>query len=129
MGKGFFSHGVGFNFSGPAGNHGNTQTALVQVALDSLEWAGTAEEGRVVAAFLMRAIIAGEQDERVLVQFVFLQLGHDLADSGVEPGNHGGLVALRARPFFAAVREVCGNFHSVAGLLGKLVVRVRGSVG
>ena len=99
------------------------------MALDSLEWAGTAEKGRVVAAFLMRAIIAGEQDERVLVQFVFLQFGHDLADSGVEPSNHGGLVALRARPFFAAIREVRGNFHSITGLLGKLIVRVRGSVG
>ena len=76
----------------------------------------------------MRAIIAGEQDERVLVQFVFLRcLASDLADSGVEPSNHGGLVALRARPFFAAVREV-RELPSITGLLGKLIVRVRGSV-
>ena len=60
---------------------------------------------------------------------VFLKLGHDLADGGVESSNHGGLVALRTRPLLPAIREVCGDFHSIAGLLSKLVVRVRGGVG
>ena len=55
----------------------------MKAAFNAFEWTNTIKESRVVAAFLVWAIVTGKQYKGVFVQFIFLQFGHDLAHSSV----------------------------------------------
>ena len=43
------------------------------------------EKPRIVAAFLVRPVVAGEKHNRVLVELQFLELGEQLADVRIQP--------------------------------------------
>src|SRR4029453_4511301 len=46
----------------PAGDHRNPDAAFVEVALDPAQPARAVEEGGIGTAFLVRAVVAGEED-------------------------------------------------------------------
>ena len=77
----------------------------------------------------MRAVVAGEEDDGAVVNLQFLELVQELADVGVQAGDHGRLVLFRLRPRLIGIRSVAGDFHAVAGALAFLVVRVGNRVG
>ena len=60
----------------------------------------------------MRAVIAGEKDDRVLVDFQLLELVQNLADVSVEPGDHGRFVFFLLWPVLFRVGCVAGHFHA-----------------
>ncbi len=63
-----------FDLSRPAGDKRNADAAFVQVALDAAQLSVRIEELRVGAPFFVRPVIAGEKDNRVVVQSLFLQV-------------------------------------------------------
>ena len=60
----------------------------------------------------MRAIVAAEEDDRVLVELKLLEPAQDFADVGIKSGDHGRLVFFLLRPLFSRVRDVSGHFHA-----------------
>jgi len=59
---------------------------------------GAAEELRVVSAFVVRSIIAGEDHQGAIFQAEILDLANDLSHVVVETRDHGGESALHLRP-------------------------------
>ena len=128
--KRLIRHGAGFHFAFPFNNHRHPNAAFVQAPFNAPEWPGAPEEFRVVAAFHVRTVVAGEKHDCVLLDIVLAQLGEDLADGLIHAGDHRRLVAFRPRPAFTGVGEcVVGHFHSVARLLRQRIIRVRRGVG
>ena len=80
----------------------------------------------VVAAFLVRPVVAGEDDERVARQAVLLEAVDGAADVAVHAPHHGGEVLLLLRPVLAGKRALVGHLHAVvAGLVVGVGNRVR----
>ena len=88
---------AGFDLSGPSHDEGNPDAALIALALQSPQLPVTTEELRVGAAFLMRSVVAAEDDDGVVVESALLQLRHDLPHVGVEPGDHRGKLGMGVR--------------------------------
>ena len=122
----------------PTGDEGDADAALVALALQATELPVAAEEGRVGTAFLVRAVVAGEDDQRVLVQPLLPQLGQHLAHVCVQTRDHrrelgvGMLRGVVAGAFLAAPRVVAEETTLVAlqqGVLGLHQLGVRKRVG
>src|SRR5262249_7858019 len=95
----------------------------------SVEGAIAVEEIRIVSSFFMRAVIAGEKDQRTAVKTGFDKLFHQAADVAVHAGDHRREVLLEPRPIAVSIGAVVGDFHSIAGEVAKLIVGVRRRVG
>src|SRR5207245_857719 len=113
----------------PPNDEGNADAAFVEIAFDAAQGTGGLEEFGIHAAFLVRAVVAGEDDDGVGVNPEFLQFVPQGADVAVEAGDHGGFVFLNLRPRFAGVGSILGNFHAIAGLFAEFVVGVGNGVG
>ena len=76
----------------PAGEEGRADAPFVEVFLVAAEVAIAAEELRIGAAERKdRAIIAGENHQRLVVEAEFLEQGHEPADVAVHAGDHRGI--------------------------------------
>jgi hypothetical protein len=96
-----------------------THAALVQVALDAAQRTVRVERVRVDAAFLVRAVVAGDEDQRVLGDAEGLEAVHDPADHGVESRDLGRVLLVCGGPGLAGVlvgvRDVRGGVRKGGG--------------
>ena len=84
--------------------------ALPERPFRAAKSAATVEEGRVVAADVEgRAVVAGHDDERVLIEPEFDELVHDATDVAVPAGDHRRV---------AGSRVVAGEVARAAGVGG-----------
>ena len=65
-------------------------SAVVQVAFQTANGAGGIEEVRTMPAFVMRSVVAGENDNRVLFQAQLFEQVENLPDGVVQTSYHGG---------------------------------------
>src|SRR4051812_20888722 len=63
-------------------------TPFIQIAFDAPQGAGTVKESRIVATFLMRAVIARKYNKRIFGKPPLFNRFHDSAHIMIEPGNH-----------------------------------------
>ena len=93
------------NFSGPVGNHGNSNTAFVDVAFGpaslTFEGSGAVKKGRVASPIECRSIVAGKKNQGVFEKAEPLQSGDQDANTLVQVGNHGSVSRTRG-----PVREI-----------------------
>lgn len=68
-------HRTGRHVSRPTDDKRNSNTTFVALALQSAQLAVASEECRIGTAFLVGAIVATEDNQRILVQSLLLQLG------------------------------------------------------
>ena len=57
-----------FDHAGPPCHGGDADSTFIKIALDAAERAAAVEEIGMIAPFFMRPVVAGENNERVLVQ-------------------------------------------------------------
>lgn len=87
-GGGFFDPGR------PVGNEGDADAALEEVAFAAAERAVGLQHAGMVTALEVRAIVAGEEDQGVLIEALAGERGGDLADGVIERPDQGGVVGL-----------------------------------
>jgi len=90
---------AGGDLAGPANQHGDAHTPFMKRAFEAAQWAGTVEEEWIAASFAVRAVIAAEEDDGVVVEPQILQFLQQLADVAIQTGDHGSVVSLRLRQF------------------------------
>ena len=88
------AHLACLHVSGPPRYERNAYAALVALALESAQFAVASEEFGVGAALLMRSVVGGEDDERVLVESLLAQLCYHLANVLIETGYHSGKLGV-----------------------------------
>ena len=76
--------------AGPAGDEGHADAAFVEGELEAPQRAGALKKFGVLAAGGDRAVVAGEDDERVFGKFEFVEQVEQAADVAVETGDHRG---------------------------------------
>lgn len=76
------------NLSRPTGEHGGLDAAFVHVAFVPAESASGIEKVRIVAAFFVGTIVAGEHHDGVVVDVEFFQEGENGSDLIVEVFHH-----------------------------------------
>ena len=76
------------NGARPDSDEGFADAAFIQVSFDAAERAATIEESRIPATFAVRAVIAGEEDERLTRNAEVIHLAQDIADIPVETADH-----------------------------------------
>ena len=79
----------------------------------------------VLAAFAVRAVVAGEQHERVVGDAEAIERVEQPADVGVQPGDHRGLTLVGLGPVAVGVIAQIGYLRAVAGGGPCFVVGVR----
>ena len=67
-----------------------TDSALIQIALDTPEWSAAVEKVRIGSALPVGSVVAREQNQRILVQPELLQQREHLSHVFVQPGDHRG---------------------------------------
>ena len=82
------------NDRGPTDDHRHTHPAFVKRALHTPETGTAVEKSRIIPAFLMRTVIAGEHHQGVPVNPVCLQTVEHLADIPVDPTDHRSIGCL-----------------------------------
>ena len=78
------------NGLGPMDDHGDMNTAVVDITFHPFVRLGGLEELRVAPTFVMRPIVGGEEDERVFRDALFLEDRDDLPHIVVQRGDHRG---------------------------------------
>ena len=79
----------------------------------------------VVAAFVVRAVVAGEDDEGVVGEAELVEVIEQAADVAVEAGDHGGVALVLGRPIGGGIGAVIGDMRAVFEVAISLVVGVR----
>src|SRR5690606_6372595 len=80
---------TGSYFTWPAGDKWNTYPTLINVTFNSTELSTAFEENRVGAALTGRTVIAGKNNERILVQSKTFKFTENLPNIAIKPMNHG----------------------------------------
>src|SRR5207244_7141408 len=91
-GPDLLADGASPDFPRPAHDHRHADAAFIEVALAAAQGAAAAKKVRLVPAFLVWAIVAAEEDDRVTVQAKFLENSQEFADVGVQARNHGRVI-------------------------------------
>ena len=118
-----------FDLARPPDDHRHADAAVVHRPLVAAERPRAAEERGVGAPFLVRAVVAREEDDGIVLEPEVLQPPEHAADVAVEAGDHRGVVLLDLRPGLGRVRRVAGDLHPVPLGAAALVVGVRQGVG
>ena len=74
--------------SRPAGDKWDTDTSFIALAFQATQFTVSAEECRISSAFFVRAVVAGENDQCILVQSFLFQLFQYFSDVVVQSRNH-----------------------------------------
>ena len=112
----------------PASNQGNAKASFVKVSFHSFERSVGVEERHSVSAFLVRAVVATEEDGRLFVDAQGFEQGEEFADVLVQDLNHAGESFFWERPVLVFKSAEIGNAHSIAvnaGFPASFVVGVR----
>ena len=78
----------------PAHNERNPDAAFVTLAFQTTQFPIPSEELRVRSSFFVRAVVATEDDDGVLVQSLFFQLLQDFTHVIIQTGNHTGKLGM-----------------------------------
>ncbi|MCY1545244.1 hypothetical protein D9M68_811750 [compost metagenome] len=105
------AHAAGRDRRGPVGDPGHADAAFGQVHL--------AAHQRPVVGEALAAVVAGEDDQRVVFQSVLAQRGHQLADAFVHVVDHAAVgLHVAAVQVEQVLRHVGGHVSVVARLPG-----------
>ena len=88
-------HCSGFHMSRPAYNERYPDTTFQTLALQATQFAVTAEEFWIRSPFFVRAVIATENNNRILVQSLLFQFRQNFTYILVQTGNHTGKFGMR----------------------------------
>lgn len=111
----------GCNDAGPTGEHGSADSSFVHVAFVSAEAAGGIPKLGIMTAFKVSSVVAGENDERVVIDAEFFEEGENVADLVVEIFDHGGEAGDRIDYVFARF----GAIAAVNGVFADKVIEFR----
>ena len=78
----------------PAHNERNPDAAFMALPFQTTQFPIPSEELRVRSSFFVRAVVATEDDDGVLVQSLFFQLLQDFTHVIVQAGNHTGKLGM-----------------------------------
>ena len=78
-----------------------------------------------VSAFVVWAVIGGEDDQGIVVDLEILQQFEELAHVVVHHGDHGGEAFLGIRPVLVFVNSVVGNLLAISSYAARFIVGVR----
>lgn len=84
----------GWDMAWPQCDERHTYATLVNRTLEAFELAVAAEERGVGTAFLVRAVVAGEDYQCVVGQTFLVEFAQDVAHVCVETGNHPGELCM-----------------------------------
>ena len=98
----------------PASDQRNAKAAFVKVSFHSFERAIGVKERHLVSAFLVRAVVAAEEDGRLLVNAQGFEQGEEFTDVVVHDLDHAGESFFGKRPILPFEGAEVGNAHSVA---------------
>ena len=73
----------------------------------------------------MRAVVAGEEHNRVFLDAELLDLRKDGSNIAIEFRYHSGEVAIGLRPGLVLIRMIARKLHAVAGLASQLIIGMR----
>ena len=107
-------HHTRFYFSWPAHDERDTDTSFVALALQAAQLAVASEECRVGTAFFVRTVVTAEDDDGILVESFFFQLGQDFAHVGIQSADHAGKLGMCVHALVVA-----GTRISAPGLVMK----------
>ena len=85
--------------AGGLADYWDADPSLVQVPLDALERSVRIHEMRICSSLLMRAIVAGEQNQCMSIYSNVPQLVNQTPDVAIHSCDHGSFTLLRIRPF------------------------------
>ena len=112
VGGGLSRFGASRHVPGPADDHRNANASLVELALATAKWCVGGDLG-------FATIVAGEDDDRVLGQSMFLESLADHPDSRVDALEHCGQVRIVVTgPVVERIALVSGVLAQVALLAG-----------
>ena len=112
--------------SGPPRDGRHADAALVQVAFATPQRAVGVEKVHLVAAFLVRAIVAGENYQRLLGEAPFAEFVQHAHDGKINVVHHPSEALLLVRPVAAGEGPEVRHFHATPEIaLAAFVVRVR----
>ena len=85
---------TGFHLSRPAYDERDADTSFVALAFQAAQLAVASEECRVGTAFFVRTVVTAEDDDGILVEPFFFQLGQDFAHVGIQSADHAGKLGM-----------------------------------
>lgn len=99
--------GIGGDGGGPADEGGHADAALPEIALDAIVGAEGLEEAGIVDAHIveaggvLRAVVGGEDDERIIVETEVFEELDKVSGGVVEAAHHGGIALGELGPGLA----------------------------
>ena len=84
------THGAGFYLAGPTSDERNADAAFIKITLVAAQRAVAVEVAGQVPTLMVRAIVAGEEHERMVGDFQFIEQIEYLANSAVHASHHAG---------------------------------------
>ncbi len=105
---------AGFTLPGHQAMNGTRMPPSVRLRLMPVKGPLGLKRVEVVLALVVRAVVAGEDDERVLREAELLQVLQHAADIAVEPRDHRRLALVLLRPVLVRVGAVVGHMRAVA---------------
>ena len=111
--------------AGPPGDQWHADAAIGQAALDAGEGTSRIKTGDVVFALVVRAVVAGEDDECVFGQPEFIEMFEHAPHIAVESRDHRCLTFVLVWPVLVSVGAVIRHMRAIAEEARALVVRVR----
>ena len=101
------------DFSGPADDGGGADAGLPHLALDAFH-VGIGLEGARVVAFVVGAVVGGEDAEGVVVDAEVLERAEDVGDGLVDAADHADVLLFGIRPAGGDVGMREGVDHAAA---------------
>mmetsp|Transcript_11031 Transcript_11031/g.22802 ORF Transcript_11031/g.22802 Transcript_11031/m.22802 type:complete len:264 (+) Transcript_11031:283-1074(+) len=95
---------------GPPSHGGRPDAALVHAPLVAGKPSRRVEEEVAVAAFQVRSVVGGKEDQRVLVNAESLQALHEVSDHPVQIRDDRGVVLLNVWPRLISVLQIRGHW-------------------
>ena len=71
-------------------HHRYTDTSFIYIPFDPPERSVALEKVRISSTLMMRAVIAGKNHDRILIQTQLFQFSHYIPHVFIQPGDHGG---------------------------------------
>ena len=92
------------------GNHRNTDTAFINIPLDTFQRPVALEIIGVSSTFPVRAVVAGKNNDRILIQSQFFQFSHYIDDIFIQSRYHSGKRGIRLFRWMISHLAVVRNF-------------------
>src|SRR5262245_35480103 len=122
MGPDRLAYRAGLHSARPADNHRNANAAFIKITFDSAQDTMTGEKIRIHSALPVRAVVAGEEDNSLIVETELSQSAGETPYIAVHAHDHRGLRLLVLRPLLTGELAEVGNLHPS---IFPFIIRVR----